>query len=150
MASPNFGALLDKAPSDVERPKPMPEGSYLWVIQGMPEYGKSSKKQTEFVAFTLRALQAGPDVDSEELETMGGIADKSIKAIFYITEGSLYRLKEFLEHCGIAEGDSLREMIEDAQNCQIVGYIRHEPSNDGESIFARLGKTAEADSFGQE
>lgn len=150
MAKPNFGALLDTAPSEIERPKPMPEGSYLWVVSGMPEFGKSSKKQTEFVSFLLKCLQAGPDVDPTELEEMGGIADKTTKAVFYITEGSLYRLKDFLEHCGIEEGPSLRAMIEETMNCQVGGYIRHEASNDGESIFARLGKTFVADDFGQE
>jgi len=148
--APNFGALLDTAPSEVERPKPMPEGSYLWVVQGLPEFGKSSKKQTEFVAFTLKCLQAGPDVDLDELEEMGGIADKTTKATFYITETALYRLKEFLEHCGVEEGTSLRAMIEETMNCQVGGYIRHEASNDGESIFARLGKTFKAEEFGEE
>ena len=148
--APNFGSLLDRAPSEVEKPKPLPEGQYLWVVQGLPRYDKSSKKQTEFVEFTLKALQAGPDVDQDELATMGGIADKTTRATFYLTEGSLWRLKEFLEHCGIGEGDSLREMIEEAQNCQVVGFIRHEASNDGESVFARLGKTASADDFGEE
>jgi len=148
--APNFGALLDTAPSDVERPKPMPEGSYLWVVQGLPETGKSSKKQTEFVAFNLKALQAGPDVDADELEEMGGIENKTTKATFYLTEGSLYRLKEFLAHCGIEEGASLRAMIEEAMNCQVGGYIRHEASNDGESIFGRLGKTFPAENFGEE
>ncbi len=148
--SPNFGALLDKAPSEVERPKPMPEGQYLWVIKGLPRYDKSSKKQTEFVEFTLAAQQTGPDVDQDELAAMGGIADKTTKATFYLTEGSLWRLKEFLEHCGIEEAGSLREMIDETPNCSVVGYIKHEASNDGESVFARLGKTASADAFGQE
>jgi hypothetical protein len=152
MASPNFGALLDKAPSEVERPKPLPEGQYLWTIQGLPRYDKSSKKQTEFVEFTLKAQQAGPDVDQDELAAMGGIADKTTKATYYITEGSLWRLKEFLDHCGIDVDAcaSLREAIDETPNCQVVGFIKHEASNDGESVFARLGKTANADAFGQE
>jgi hypothetical protein len=152
MASPNFGALLDKAPSEVERPKPLPEGQYLWIIQGLPRYDKSSKKQTEFVEFTLKAQQAAPDVDQDELAAMGGIADKTTKATYYITEGSLWRLKEFLEHCGIDldTHDSLRAAIEETVNCLVVGFIKHEASNDGESVFARLGKTANAEAFGQE
>jgi len=148
--APNFGSLLDKAPSEIDKPKPLPEGQYLWVVQGLPRYDKSSKKQTEFVEFTLKALQVGADVDQDELEAMGGIADKTTRATFYLTEGSLWRLKEFLIHCGVEEMDSLREMVEEAQNCQVVGYIKHEASNDGESFFARLSKTASADAFGEE
>lgn len=148
--SPNFGALLDTAPSDVERPKPLPEGQYLCVVKGLPRFDKSSKKQTEFVEFNLSPIQVGADVDQEALAEMGGIADKTIKATYYITEASLWRLKEFMEHCGIEEGPSLRAMIDETQNCQVVAYIKHEASNDGESVFAKLGKTASADAFGQD
>lgn len=159
MARPNFGTLLDKAPSDVERPKPGPEGSYLWVVQGLPRQDKSSKKQTEFVEFTLKCVAAGDDVDAEALEafltagdgTKKPLTDWTTKAVYYLTENSLWRLKDFLEHCGISldEAESLRQAIEETPNCQVVGYMRHEASADGESIFSRLGKTAHADDFNQ-
>ena len=41
---------------------------------------------------------------------MGGFADKTIRATYYITENSLWRLKEFLDHCGIA---GIRPPVED-------------------------------------
>jgi len=149
---PNFGSLLDKRPDEIEKPKPLPEGSYLWVVQGMPRMDKSSKKQTEFVEFTLKCLQAGDDVDKEALAEILG--DKSLgevtqRATYYLTDNSLWRLKEFLEHCGIDmdESESLRIAIEETPNCQVVAFINHEPSQDGSSIFARLGKTALAEDF---
>lgn len=154
---PNFGSLLDKAPSEVERPKPGPEGSYLWVVQGLPRMDKSSKKQTEFVEFTLKAVQAGDDVDPEALEAFLTMPDGSKKPLgdftqkgtFYLTENSLWRLKDFLTHCGIDvdEAESLRQAIEETPNCQVVGYVRHEASSDGESVFARVDKFASADDF---
>ncbi len=78
--SPNFGALLDKPASDVERPKPLPQGSYHCIVKGLPRFDKSSKKFTEFVEFTLQPTSAGEDVDEEDLEAMGGIANKTIRA----------------------------------------------------------------------
>ncbi len=98
--APSFGALLDKAPSEVERPKPLPQGSYITVLQGLPRQDKSAKKQTEFYEFTHKLLSAGEDVDEDELKAMGGVADKTIKNTYYITEGSLWRLKDFLGHFG--------------------------------------------------
>lgn len=150
-ARPNFGSLLDTKADDVERPKARPEGSYLFVVKGMPRMDKSSKKQTEFVEFTLACVKAGNDVDEEMLKEAGGIADWTTRATYYLTDGALWRLKDFLESCGITvEGRTLREALDDTPNCQVGGYIKHEPSQDGETIFARLGKTFHADDFNAE
>src|SRR6266446_6655385 len=141
----NFGALLDKPASDIERPKPLPQGSYLCVVKGLPRFDKSSKKQTEFVEFTLVPTTPGEDVDADDLAALGGIANKTIRATYYITEDSLWRLKAFLEHCEIEESGSLRSMIDETPNALVVAYIKHEASNDGEAVFAVLAKTAPAD-----
>jgi len=156
---PNFGSLLDKAPSEIERPKPGPEGSYLWVVQGLPRQDKSSKKQTEFVEFTLKCVQAGDDVDPEALAayltmpdgTKKPLGDFTQKATFYLTDNSLWRLKSFLEACGldVDQAESLRQCIEETPNCQVVGYVKHEASSDGESLFARVDKFAHGDDFNE-
>ena len=136
-----FSALLNKSMSDVERPKPMPQGSYVAMVQGLPRFDKSSKKQTEFVEFTLKLLAAGEDVDAEALAEMGGIADKTIKDTYYLTENSLWRLKEFLVNLGMPEDMSMQEAVEAAPGKQIGIFINHEPSQDGQAVFARVGKT---------
>ena len=144
MANPNFGALLDKPSSEVEKPKPLPQGSYTCVVQGLPKFDKSTKKGTEYVEFTLKVLAAGEDVDQDELKLMGGIQDKTIRDTYYITENALWRLKEFLVNAGIEEDDdkSLRQMIEETPGCQIIVHIKHTASQDGSSVFANVGSTA--------
>lgn len=143
--SPNFGVLLDKPASDVERPKPLPQGSYHCIVKGLPRFDKSSKKFTEFVEFTLQPTAAGEDVDEEDLAAMGGIANKTIRATYYITEDALWRLKDFLSHCGIEEDGSLRNMIDQTPNCEVIAFIKHRASEDGQSVFAELAKTAPAE-----
>lgn len=142
-STPNFGALLDKPGSEIERPKPLPQGSYVAMVQGLPRFDKSAKKQTEFVEFTLKLVEAGEDVDADELKEMGGLVDKTIKDTYYITEGSLWRLKDFLANCDLdADGDeSLRELLEETPGKTIGIFIKHEASQDGTSVFARVGKT---------
>lgn len=137
-----FGSILDKPISEIKEPVPMPTGSYVFVVHGLPRYDKSSKKQTEFVEFTCNYVDALDDVDPDALKEAGGFAGKSIKNTFYLTEESVYRLKEFLAHLGIDEADSLRPMIEEATGRQFIGQVRHEPSQDGSRIFARIGSTA--------
>ena len=141
--APNFGSILDRAPSEIEKPKPIPQGSYITVLAGQPRFDKSAKKQTEFVEFTHKLLAAQEDVDEDELKSMGGIKEKVIKNTFYLTEGAAWRLKEFLEHCGIDldNVESLAEGIEETPGKQVGVFINHEASQDGTSVFTRIGKT---------
>lgn len=143
-ASPNFGALLDKPSSDIERPKPLPQGTYICVVKGLPKFDKSSKKQTEYVEFILQPLQAAEDVDQDSLTEMGGIANKTIRATYYITEDALWRLKKFLtEDLQIEEGDnSLRQMIAETPGKQVAVFLKHQASDDGQSVYAQIASTA--------
>lgn len=150
MASPSFSSILDRQSTEIERPKPFPIGTYLWVVKGQPRFDKSSKKQTPFVEFTLAAVQAQDDVDQEAMEeylnrkdgSKKALNEQSTRATFYLTEDAAWRLTEFLDHCGVAEDQTVAQRINDAINCQVYGEIRHEPNEDGTAMFARLGKTA--------
>lgn len=142
MNSPNFSALLNKPMTEVERPKPLPQGSYTCVVKGLPRYDKSSKKQTDFVEFILQPLAAGEDVDDEALQAMGGFVNKTIKATYYLTEDSLFRLKDFLTHLGIEEEGNFTQAIDQTPGKQVIAFIKHRASEDGQSVFAELGKTA--------
>lgn len=152
---PNFASLLDKPASLDDRPKTQPQGSYLTIIKGLPRYDKSSKKQTDFVEFTAQCLQAGPDVAEDDLAawltkadgTVVPITDKTIKLTYYLTEGSIFMLNDFLDHCGTDDTKIRRERIEETPNAEVVVYIRHEARQDGSGVSAKVGKTAPADSW---
>lgn len=146
MTNPNFTTILDEAPTEVVRPKPLPAGTYLFVV-GAPRYDKSSRKQTEFTEFLLRPIQAMDDVDPDELEAAGGIDGKTIRATFYSTEDAIYRLDEFHEHCGIdlSQKASRRARSEECVNAQVIGVVRHRSSDDGQRVFAELAQTALAE-----
>ena len=147
----NFAQILDKPSSEVEKPKPAPMGDYLFLIDGRHKEDKSSKKGTPYVEWFVKAIQPLESVDQEALQewlTRGDgstktVSDIKLKATYYLTEDSIWRLKEFLEHLGIeADDKSLRQMLDEAPGRQFVGTIRHESSEDGTSTFAKLGKTA--------
>lgn len=143
-AAPNFGALLDRPSTEIERPKPLPAGTYSTMVQGLPRFDKSTKKQTEYVEFTLKILAAGEDVDADDLASMGGIGDKTMKSTYYITENSLWRLKDFLAHCGLdveSKKTSLRQLIDDTPGKQVGIYVKHRASEDGTAVYAEIGKT---------
>lgn len=146
MNQPNFQSILDRPHSEIEKPKPYPVGSYLFTIQGLPKYDKSSKKQTPYTEFTCKMMQALDDVDQEVLQAMGGIKDKTMRLTFYETEDAIWRLKQFLfEHLGLDENEfaTLRAAAEQgAPGQQFIGVLVHEPSQDGQSVFAKIGQTA--------
>ena len=66
MTSPSFSAILDRPSDSIEKPKPLPVGTYLFSIKGQPEMVKA-KSGTEGVKFACIPLQAGEDVDSQAL-----------------------------------------------------------------------------------
>jgi len=145
-AQRSFESILDTPAEEVERPIPLPEGTYETILVGMPAHGESAKKKTPYVEFTHKLQSALDDVNAEELEQMGGLADKTIKNTYYTTPTSLFMLTDFLDACGIsAEGRSIRQMLDDTPNASVRILIKHEPSEDGQRIFARVARALKSE-----
>lgn len=141
-----FTSILDRQSSEIERPKPLPVGTYNCIVKGLPRYDKSSKKQTDFVEFNLEIQSAEDDVDEDAIAAMtGGVVGKSIKDTYYLTEEAAFRVKDFLDNAGVEDEGTLRSRIEQTPGKQIKIFIKHEPSQDGQSVFARIGKTMAVD-----
>lgn len=144
-ASASFESILDTPAAEVERPKPLPIGTYTAVVKGLYEEGVSSQKKTPFVQFTFALTGAGEDVDADELEEMGGITDKFLKnnsTCFYTTPDALWRLTEFLEQaCKIEmEDKTVRQALGDTPNCEVRLVIIHEANQSGDQKFASIKK----------
>ena len=147
-----FSSILDKPASEIERPKPLPPGTYQCVVDGQYREGESSKKGTKFIEYSLKPMAALDDVNENDLikaltsgdGSVKALADKRIKATFYLTDDSLYRLKDFLVNdLQITEGKKkIRQLIGEAQNRQVLATLKHVPSQDGTGIFAQLASTA--------
>lgn len=146
-----FSDILDKPATEIDKPKPLPAGEYAWTVKGLPRYDKSKEKQTPFYEFTCQCTGAMDSVNEEALNewaakadgTMRQLTDVTRRLTFYITADSVYRLQEFLVHCGIdGEGKTTRQCIDETPNCQFIGTITHKASDDGERIYDNIGKTA--------
>jgi hypothetical protein len=161
--TPTFESILDMPATDVERPKPIPVGTYNAIVQGLYETGRSSEKKTEFVQFAFAIQSAEEDVDEEDLvaaltakdgtvKALGSVVIKNNSTKFYTAnaDGSpsaaLSRLTDFFTHCDIdQEGKSLRQCLSETPNCSVKILIGHVASKDGESIFAEVKKIMPAD-----
>lgn len=142
MANANLADILNKPATDFVAPPPLPAGGYHCVVTGLPEQIESSKKKTPGFRFTLTPIAHDEDVDEAELAEVGGLEGKTIRNDQWLTEGSAFMLREFLEHCGISsEGKTLSEMIDESPNTEVMVYMRHEPTDRG-SMRAVIAKTA--------
>lgn len=145
-AQTSFESILDMPAAEVERPKPLPAGTYDAIVKGMYEEGQSSQKKTPFVRFTYAIQAAGEDVDQDELAEMGGIDNKTIKDTYYTTPEALFRLTDTLENMGVdLDGKSIRAALSDTPNCGIKVVISHRASEDGQQVFAEVKRTLKAD-----
>ncbi len=153
-AQASFESVLDMPGNIIERPKPLPRGTYLTVIQGQPRIDKSSQKQTEFSEFTHKILQAGDDVNEDELEAFLTSADGSKKSIsectikntYYHTAESIYRLKDFCKALGIdVEQGNPRQWLAETTGRQCLIHVRHRPWQSGEGVSAEIDRVLSAE-----
>lgn len=148
IAKAKFVDILDREDEEIERPKPVPQGSYVAQVNGQPRFDINQKTQNEFVEFTLTLLQpleneeGETDVDTEALANMGGLP-KDVRTTYYLTENAAYRVKEFCNNCGVPPGGKLRARIEQCPGSTVGVHIKHEPSRDKESgaVYANVTKT---------
>lgn len=144
--TPNFRSLLSRPAASIERPKPLPVGTYLATV-GSHRFDKSAKKGTDFVEFELNIVQPQEDVDAEALVAFGSVTGKKQRLTFYVTEDSLWRLTEFLKTLDLVadETSSIEELLPQTANRPVLAKIKHTPSENGEVIYAEIASTMRAD-----
>jgi hypothetical protein len=147
-AKPSFTSILDQPASEIERPPALPRGYYVTIVTAYRD-DKTTKTETPFTEFTLKVIEPWEkngeiQVDEDELENFGEVRDSIISARYWHTEKSIYRLKEFLQHCGVdlSDGKSFKQAIPEAVNSQVIAFVVHEPWQTGEGISARVRSTA--------
>jgi len=94
-----------------------------------------------------RIVAALDDVDQDALAEAfpDGVSGKTVENTLYLTEKSLFMLTDFLKNCGIdfEDGKSVRAAIDETPNAEVGIVIKHEPSDDGQRIFAKVGRTVQ-------
>lgn len=149
-AQTSFESILDTPATEVERPKPLPAGTYTVVVKGLPEYGESSQKKTPFVRFTYSVVASGDDVDEDDLREWATMKDGTVRSLqsatlkdtYYTTPDALFRLTDTMENMGIdLEGKTTRQCIDETPNAQLDIFVGHRASEDGQQIFAEVKRT---------
>lgn len=134
MSTVNLQELLRKPADQVERPKPLPGGTYNGMVSGR-EFGESREKKTPYVRFSIQVVTPGNDIDPT---TIAGIdlSKKKLRRDFFLTPDAEYRLVEFAESCGINKsGRSLAELIEECLNKPVLVEVIQKPNQDGSEVY---------------
>lgn len=141
----SFEEILNRPASETKPPQAYPVGTYHCIVDGVPEAGKSSQKQTDFLKFKFKILSPQSDVDAAKAAEEQ-VVGKTITADYYITDTAAWRLTELLEHLGVSSGEdetkSPKEMLAEVPGRQIMVKLKHEISQDGKRVFHRLDSTA--------
>lgn len=150
-----FSEALDRKMEEVKRPPVPPVGHYVWQVAKHPdheEFDSKDGKHFERLTFSLRAVQAGEDVDPDDLAEFGNVAGFPNRKTFLFSndeedqaafDRSMFQLRRFLECCGVDESVSIQEGLAAAVGGQFLGQLNHRPDpNDPEVIYAEVGNTA--------
>lgn len=146
MSEANFAALLDRQADEIEKPKPMPMGTFTFLVKDH-EFGESSQKKTPFIQFNVNPRVAQDDVDEEALAAVENWQDRNMRVTFYLTDDAMWRLTDFLEHCGIdMSGRTLAECIPETTNQMFNGYVIQQASQKNpDEMFSSIDSTAPAE-----
>lgn len=132
----DFEDVLNMKPSEIEKPKPRPLGTYLGGIEKYELRTTQTKNGDRKIAdFSVKLMAPVEVEDQEALSEQGDIADwyPLVHGIFYETPEGRYALKQFLgDVLAIDPGEgssekSLSEMIAESPGRRLNVTLKHEP-----------------------
>ncbi len=140
MAGVNFSAILQNQASAIEKPKPLPIGSYICTNPALPEFKELGQNKTPCAEFSLKVMASSDDVDPEQLAEFGDYKGKNVRHRMFLSENSLFRSKEELVKAFALEeeGKNLGQLFNETVNKQVLVTIKHTPTQDGTDIYAEV------------
>jgi hypothetical protein len=140
----DFSKILQKQAEEIEKPKPLPIGSYICNNPKLPEFKGVGKNETPCAEFSLVIIAPSDDVDPADLKAYGDWKGKTIRHRMFLTEGTEFRTKEELKDAFQVDeaGKNLGQMFNETINRQVLVTVKHRPSEDGTDIFMEVEKLA--------
>jgi len=135
----NFMDALNTRVADIEKPKLMPVGTYLWAVN--KPHKESTSKDGKWFTIEVPCVPKAPydaaeDVDTDELSEFGNLASAMNSIRFMLdTQGGqndlekfLYNLKRFLLDTLRVEGDddsTVKELLAKAVGAEFIAQAAH-------------------------
>ena len=152
----SYTDILNRPAQEIEAPKPLPTGTYLAVVTGLPVQSNVGEKETPVYDFPIQIIQAMDDVDEDQIKEWSGKSGKELRGAnaprsrFFLTEGAVFMLKDFINACGINTdtNKSLNELINEVPNSKVLISIKHRmytPQGGEPTVVADIAKYAKVD-----
>lgn len=141
----DFSSLLSTRADDIEKPLPLPIGTYVWKVNKPhreTEMARGEYKVIEIPIVPVMPHEASDDVDPDALEAFGSLnqAANSLRYMFPTdpakqgdVERTLYNLKKFLVDvlCVEAEeGATIKELLALGVGCEFAAQASHRQVED--------------------
>lgn len=122
----NVADILSQRLGDIKDVPPLPVGTYLGTITGIPKIDNFGQKQSPGAEFSIKLISAEADVDAEELAAAGGVPNDPLTTTFWLTAKALPMLRGFLvDVCGLDGNDSVKEALPQTAGCQVLVTVGH-------------------------
>lgn len=148
----SFSDILSTPMDTIEAPKPMPVGTYLCAVKGLPKQDErsSAKGHWDTIDFTLTVLAAQEDVDSDALADFGAVQGKELRQGFMFDrsdeenrKNSMFRLGEFLKSLGVEPtGKTLAQAINETPGTQVLATVKWRPDTATGRVYTEIKSTA--------
>src|SRR5262245_34604349 len=134
--------ILERRSDTFEKLPPLPPGQYVTTVVAY-EQDHVGPRQTPAVIFTLRGFAPAPmsPIATGDLSKYGDLSMREMRYTLYLTEAAAWRVRQFLDHLGIEEGDrSLGERLSEAPNKPVIVTIKHDMGKgpNAGAIFANI------------
>lgn len=149
MSNVNLAALLSTTADTAKRPVPFNDGTYYGTVKSY-QIVESKEKKTPGVEYTVTLTHAADGVDltgfdEDNQQVTLNPAGKEFKTTFYLTENSLFMLKDFIKSCGIEiEQRTFQELIPQPVGQPVICSITKSPRRQGEGFYNNLEKVVGA------
>ena len=137
----DFAKLLSKPLNDVKKPPAWPAGTYLGHVARF-EFGDDNQNKTPYARFHIKVTAAGPGLEASELEGIDLTKGREFRKDFYMTEEADWRLKEFIESCGVpTTGRTFGETVPECANAQVqIEIIQQNSKRNAEELVNFAGE----------
>ena len=144
----NFADALDVDVNSVEKPKSLPQGTYVWTVTKVPSITQNKSQEWDVVEFLVRVVSAESDVDPDDLDAFGSVTGVTNRVAFmsptapdkkHDREKTIYRIKQFLTEVlkvDAGEGATIKQLMAACPNHQFLG--RAVWRQDGDETYVDL------------
>ena len=139
MATADFRSILSHKVGAIEKPKPLPIGTYAANVDAW-EAVEVGQKKTPSIKFTFKLTAPQEDVDMDQLEEVGGmpaVLRRKVNTNYWLTDDAMFRLRQFIEDiCKVDIGDrSIGATLPDTIQCPVLVVLKHRFTDKQEIIL---------------